>query len=146
MARNWQLTIYVRDAAPQMAFWCEALGYVEQPPPEGFDTWEDALRAFGFPDDRLSPDQAGAIVDPDGVGPRIFFHQVPESKPDQMNRLHVDVQVSEREDDDETRRAKQDGEAERLVALGASVHGRVEDLGQHWVVMRDPEGNEFCIT
>ena len=29
-------------------FWCEVLGYVEQPPPTGFDTWEAALTAFGI--------------------------------------------------------------------------------------------------
>ncbi len=146
MARSWQLTIYCKDAAPQMAFWCEVLGYVEQPVPDGFATWQDALRAFGFPEDRISPDQAGAIVDPDGVGPRIFFHQVPEDKPDQMNRLHLDVQVSAREDSDEVRMEKQDAEVARLERLGATVLRRVEDIGQHWVVLRDPEGNEFCVT
>lgn len=146
MARSWQLTVYVRDAEPQMAFWCEVLGYVPQPPPDGFDDWPAALRAFGFPEDRVSPDQAGAIVDPDGVGPRIFFHQVPEEKPDQMNRLHMDVQVSERDDTDEVRMEKQAAEAARLEQLGATMVRRVEDLGQHWIVMRDPEGNEFCLA
>ena len=146
MARDWQLTMYVRDAVPQAAFWCEVLGYVRQAPPDGFETWEDALRAFGFPEDRLSPDQAGAIVDPGGEGPRIFLHQVPEDKPDRMNRLHLDVRVSDPGDDEAARRAAQDAEVDRLVALGASVHRRIEDLGQTWVVVRDPEGNEFCVT
>ena len=146
MARAWQLTMYVRDAAAQAVFWCAVLGYVPQPPPEGFDTWEDALRAAGFPEDRLSRDQAGAIVDPGGARPRIFLHQVPEDKPDRMNRLHLDVPVSDPGDDDEVRRAVQAAEAERLVALGATVHRRVEDLGRTWLVLRDPEGNEFCLT
>lgn len=144
MARDWQLTMYVHDAAAQTRFWSAALGYVEQPVPEGFDTWEEALLAFGFPEDRL--DEGGAIVDPDGGGPRIFFHKVPESKPDQMNRLHLDVRVSDRDDDEDTRRAAQEAERDRLVELGASVVRPVEDLGEFWIVMRDPEGNEFCIT
>ncbi len=144
MARDWQLTMYVHDAAAQTRFWSAALGYVEQPVPEGFDTWEDALLAFGFPPDRL--DEGGAIVDPDGDGPRIFFHKVPESKPDQMNRLHLDVRVSDRGDDEATRRTAQEAERDRLVELGASEVRPVEDLGEFWIVMRDPEGNEFCIT
>ena len=145
MARDWQLTMYVRDADAQAAFWCEVLGYVRQPPPDGFATWDEALRAFGFPEERRSPDRAGAIVDPEGRGPRIFLHQVPEDKPDQMNRLHLDVRVSGAADDDGGR-AAQDAEAERLVRLGGTVHRRVEDLGQTWVVLRDPEGNEFCLV
>lgn len=144
MARDWQVTMYVHDAVAQAAFWSEALGYVEQPVPEGFDTWEQALLAFGFPEDRL--DEGGAIVDPDGHGPRIFFHKVPEPKPEQMNRLHLDVRVSDRGDSEEDRRAAQEAERDRLVGLGASEVQPVEDLGEFWIVMRDPEGNEFCIT
>lgn len=144
MARQWQLTMYVHDAARQAAFWAEALGYVEQPPPAGFDSWEDALRAAGHPDDRL--EDGGAIVDPDGTGPRIFFHKVPESKPEQINRLHLDVTASDLELGSEEREAQQRAERDRLVGLGATEVGPVEDLGHAWIVMRDPEGNEFCIV
>jgi hypothetical protein len=52
------------------------LGYVEQPSPPGFETWEAALDAFGI--DRSDPDRALAIVDPDDVGPRMFFLSDPE--------------------------------------------------------------------
>lgn len=103
MARGWQLTMYVHDAAAQTAFWSEALGYVEQPPPPGHDSWEDLLREMGMPEDRL--DEGGAIVDPDGQGPRIFFHKVPEDKPDQYNRLHLDIRVTDRGADEDDRRA-----------------------------------------
>lgn len=144
MARGWQLTMYVRDAAAQARFWAEVLGYVEQPPPDGFDSWQDALAALGMPPERR--DEGGAIVDPDGEGPRIFFHRVPEDKPDQMNRLHLDVRVSDPDDDERARRTAQRAEADRVVGLGASEVGPVEDLGGHWIVLRDPEGNEFCIT
>jgi hypothetical protein len=136
--------MYVHDAAAQAAFWCEALGYVEQPVPDGFTTWEEALLAFGYPEERLG--SGGAIVDPDGVAPRIFFHEVPEDKPDQMNRLHLDVVVGDPDADEQERRAAQRAEADRLRALGATEVGRVEDLGESWIVLRDPEGNEFDLV
>ena len=144
MARTWQLVMYVHDAAAQTAFWCEVLGYVEQPVPEGHETWADALLAAGYPEERLG--QAGAIVDPDGNAPRIYFQQVPEAKPEQMNRLHIDVVVSDPGDDAEERRAAQRFEADRLIGLGATEIGRVEDLGESWIVLRDPEGNEFDLV
>ncbi len=66
------MQISVDAAGPRSlgAFWCEVLGYVEQPPPPGFDNW----------------------VDPDGVGPRLFFQRVPEAKT-AKNRFHLDVNV-----------------------------------------------------
>jgi Glyoxalase-like domain len=56
----------------------------------GFDSWDDALYAFGI--DRSDPDRAFAIVDPDGVGPRVCFLKVPEAKT-AKNRVHLDVRV-----------------------------------------------------
>ncbi len=64
--------------------------------------------------------------------PGILFLPVDEAK-QQKNRLHIDL----RPDD-------QDAEVERLIGMGAS---RV-DVGQGdvpWVVLTDPEGNEFCV-
>ena len=64
--------------------------------------------------------------------PGLIFEPVDEHKQDK-NRLHLDL----RPDD-------QNAEVERLIALGAS---RV-DIGQgevSWVVLADPEGNEFCV-
>lgn len=144
MARTWQLVVYVRDTRAQVRFWTEALGYVEEDPPEGFETWHDALRHFEVPEERW--DEFAALVDPEGSGPRIFLHRVPEDKPDQRNRLHLDLRVTERGADDEARRAAQETERDRLVGLGATEVGRAEDMGDSWIVMRDPEGNEFCLT
>src|SRR4051794_18881343 len=90
MANRFQVTIDAAGPRALGAFWCEVLGYIEQPPPEGFDNWEDALDAFGI--DRSDPDRAFAIVDPDGVGPRVFFLKVPEGKV-AKNRVHLDVGV-----------------------------------------------------
>jgi hypothetical protein len=124
-------------------FWAEALGYVMQPPPEGFDSWEDWLRENNFP--REEWDAASAVIDPDSKGPRIYFQKVPESKT-VKNRLHLDINVGERGMAAEERRRKVDAEVLRLLALGARTirPGNPADR-EYWVTLQDPEGNEFCV-
>ena len=63
MANSFQVTIDSAGPRALGAFWCEVLGYIEQPPPPGFDTWEEALDSYGV--DRSDPDRAFAIVDRD---------------------------------------------------------------------------------
>jgi hypothetical protein len=133
MAHPFQVTVDAASPRALGAFWCQALGYVEQPPPPGFDSWDDALDAFGV--DRSDPDRAFAIVDPDGVGPRIFFQKVPESK-SAKNRLHLDVNVGPE---------AMHGRAQDLVELGARIVAELDEPGGHWITMLDPEGNEFCL-
>ena len=91
MARAWQLTFDCADPAALSAFWAETLGYVLQPPPDGYDDWPTFLTAMDVPVE--DHDSASAIVDPDGSGHRIYFQRVPEGK-SVKNRLHVDVPVS----------------------------------------------------
>jgi hypothetical protein len=86
-----------------------------------------------------------ALVDPEGVMPRLFFQRVPEPKT-AKNRVHLDVGVSggpEVAHDD--RRPKVDAAVERLVGLGATMVRANHEVDEYWVVMRDPEGNEFCL-
>lgn len=129
------IQIVVDAASPRTlgAFWCEVLDYIEQPPPPGYDSWDDALDAMGI--DRSDPDRAFAIVDPDGVGPRVFFQKVPEGK-SAKNRLHLDVHAGE------TPIAER---AEQLVALGAHIVAGFEEPEGTWITLLDPEGNEFCL-
>jgi hypothetical protein len=125
-------------------FWAEALGYKLQDPPEGFASWEDFLREQGVPETEWN--SASAIVDPDGKLPRIYFQRVPESKI-VKNRVHLDLNVSGgREVPLEDKMKKVDEEVERLKGLGATVFrpGGVE-RDEYWVVLQDPEGNEFCV-
>ncbi|MGA6168402.1 VOC family protein [Amycolatopsis magusensis] len=69
-------------------------------------------------------------------GPLLHFNQVPEPKPEQKNRIHLCLRP-------ETSREE---ETERLLALGATlVADRREPDGSGWVVLADPEGNEFCV-
>ena len=67
MARDVQFTFDCADPARLAAFWAEALGYRVQPPPPGFETWPQALEAFGVPPERHN--DASAVVDPEGAGP-----------------------------------------------------------------------------
>jgi hypothetical protein len=133
MANKIQITVDASGPRALGAFWCEVLGYVEQPPPPGFATWEEALDSLGIY--RSDPDRAFAIVDPDGIGPRVFFLKVPEGKT-AKNRLHLDVH---------TEPEKMQTTAAELVALGATRVGEFDEPEGHWITMLDPEGNEFCL-
>jgi hypothetical protein len=86
-----QLVFDTEDPDREARFWAEALGYRMQPPPGGFDGWPSFLREQGIPEDRWN--DASAIVDPDGKGPRIYFQRVPEDK-SAKNRMHMDLNVS----------------------------------------------------
>jgi hypothetical protein len=124
-------------------FWATALHYVEQPPPDGFDSWEGFLTSIGVPQSEWN--SASAVVDPDGIGPRIYFQRVPEPKT-VKNRVHLDINAGGGHGTpDDDRRARVDAEIERLRDAGATVVGEKDERGEHWVVMQDPEGNEFCV-
>jgi hypothetical protein len=143
MAREVQVTFDCADPAALAAFWAEALGYVLQPPPEGFESWDAALDAWGVPGDQRN--DRSAILDPEGAGPRYFFQRVPEGKT-AKNRLHLDVRAAPGLREDE-RMTALEVECDRLVALGARRLERFEPGGisAGHLVMQDPEGNEFCL-
>ena len=143
MAREVQVTFDCGDPAALGAFWAEALGYVVQPPPPGFDSWDAALEAWGVPADQRN--ERSALVDPDGAGPRVFLQRVPEGK-SAKNRVHLDVRAAPGLAG-EDRLAALETECERLVAIGGVRVQRFEagQLGQGHIVMQDPEGNEFCL-
>ena len=144
MARDVQITFDCANPAGLAAFWAEALGYHLQDPPEGFESWEEALEAMGVPPE--SRNDASAVLDPDGSRPRLFFQRVPERK-QVKNRVHLDVRAAPGLEGD-ARMAALEAEAERLVSLGATRLQRYEPappLGAGHIVMADPEGNEFCL-
>ena len=75
------------------------------------------------------------LVDAGGTRPKLLLQAVPETKA-VKNRMHLDIETPD-----------VDGEAARLESLGAR---RLEagvrcEHGANWVVMADPEGNEFCV-
>jgi hypothetical protein len=109
------------DPAGLARFWCSVLGYEVKD--EG-----DGVVTIGSP---LVPEGKNR---PGPVPPTLTFARVPEGKT-VKNRLHIDVNPTDREQDEEVR---------RLIDLGA----RHVDIGQgevSWVVLADPEGNEFCV-
>ena len=102
------------------AFWAEALHYCHE-------------EIDGFVGGLLDAvvDERGA-----GTGRRLLFQAVPEPK-STKNRVHLDLLVGP---------GDVDAEVERLVALGASVVGVHDDPQGRWILMADPEGNEFDVT
>ncbi|MGP3952721.1 VOC family protein [Streptomyces sp. 7N604] len=152
MATAFQVTIDCADPARLVRFWAEALGYEPEPPPEAFASWRSYWLDMGVPAEELGDESAGegadSIVDPDGVGPRLWFQPVPEGKV-VKNRVHLDLKVSGgREVPLETRRQRVDAEVERLVAAGATRQRVLGYAGVDYyaVVMQDPEENEFCVA
>jgi hypothetical protein len=117
-----ELAIDCADPSGLARFWCSVLDYEVQDEDDGVVTIGSPLVPEGK--NRLGP-----------VPPTLTFARVPEGKT-VKNRLHLDVNPTDREQDEEVR---------RLLGLGA----RHADVGQgsdvSWVVMADPEGNEFCV-
>ncbi len=116
-----ELAIDCADPAGLARFWCSVLDYEVQDE-------DDDLIAIGSPMVPEGRDRPGAVP------PTLTFVRVPEGKAGK-NRLHIDVNPTDRE---------QQEEVSRLLGLGA----RYADVGQGdapWVVLADPEGNEFCV-
>lgn len=143
MAVRLQVVFDAADPPKLAAFWGEAIGYVEEDPPDGFDSWEAWAVANDLP--REDWDNYASRVDPAGTGPRLFFQRVPEPKT-AKNRVHLDLTVSGgRKTPIEDRRRRVADAVERAVAAGATRVKAYDEAGQHWVVLQDPEGNEFCL-
>ena len=82
----------------------------------------------------LAEDDAEVIVGADPHSyPGLCFLAVPEGKTSK-NRLHIDLDPDD-----------QDAEVERLLALGATLADVGQGADATWVVLADPEGNEFCV-
>ena len=117
-----ELAIDCADPGGLARFWCSVLDYEVQDENQGTVT-------IGSP---MAPDGKNH---PGPVPPTLTFAHVPEDKA-VKNRLHLDINPTDREQGEEVR---------RLLGLGA----RHADVGQgpdvSWVVMADPEGNEFCV-
>ncbi|SDC82924.1 VOC family protein [Nocardioides lianchengensis] len=152
MSRHVQITFDAHDPRALSTFWRDALGYVHPGPPgvelpEGADplaAWEEFLERVGVPPEQRN--SRSALEDPAGEGPRLFFQQVPEEKATK-NRVHLDVRAAPGMEGDE-RMAALEAEADRLVERGASRVRRFEPeppLSLGFLVMADPEGNEFCL-
>ncbi|MFF1685996.1 MULTISPECIES: VOC family protein [unclassified Streptomyces] len=116
-----ELAIDCADPDGLARFWCAVLGYEVQDE-------EDGVVIIGSPAVPEGKNRPGPVP------PALTFARVPEGKV-VKNRLHIDVNATDRDQDEEVR---------RLLDLGA----RHVDVGQgdvSWVLLADPEGNEFCV-
>jgi hypothetical protein len=100
--------------------------------------WKQALDYVDLPDDPNEPGHEECMIQrPDGDH-RLLFVEVPDAK-SVKNRIHFDLRPTS---------STRDQEVERLLGIGAT---EVDDQrnkygpGIGWVVMNDPEGNEFCV-
>jgi len=148
---TWQLTVDSNDPARMARFWAPVLGYVPQPPPDGFDSWL-AYYQFVVPEENLGgdpDDYIDRLVDPAGEGPTIWFQPVPEKKTGKT-RFHFDVFVADRSAPMPDIVAAVDAKVAELVDRGATIDHPMridtDTLQRYAVVMHDPEGNEFCVT
>ncbi|MEI8412889.1 MULTISPECIES: VOC family protein [unclassified Kribbella] len=117
-----ELAVDCADPSGLARFWCSVLDYEVQGE-------EDGLITIGSPLVREGKTRPGPVP------PTLAFVHVPEGKT-VKNRLHLDVNPTDRDQDEEVR---------RLLDLGAR-HADVGQTGdESWVVLADPEGNEFCV-
>jgi hypothetical protein len=143
MAHPIQVVFACADPARLAEFWAAALGYIAQPPPDGFDSWEAFATSMGIPPERWN--DVSAVVDPDGGGPRVLFERYDGGEPNQ--RVHIDVNsVGAAEMTDDERRRRLTEERSRLEALGATFKREATGMaGEIWIEMFDPEDNWFCV-
>ncbi|MEU9479117.1 VOC family protein [Streptomyces sp. NPDC048191] len=145
---HWKLVVDAADPHTQADFWAGALHYTA----EDNSALIERLLSLGALPGEATVEYHGraafrdlvAVRHPDdpyyaetgtGLGRRLLFQRVPEPKT-VKNRLHLDLHPGE------GRRAD---EVARLQALGARVLTVVKEPSGEWVVMADPEGNEFCV-
>jgi hypothetical protein len=124
-SRLTEIVVDCHDPVAQAAFWAAALGYQVVRTEQG--------QVEVAPWEREPPDLAEQVRQAPAV-PTLVFVTVPEAKT-VKNRLHLDLRPVDR---------SHEAEVERLIGLGA----RRADVGQGevpWVVLADPEGNEFCV-
>lgn len=135
------ITLYAEDPAALARFWGAVMGYPE------WSGWPDdevqALRESGMSEDEIA-DRAEAW-DGDRTHQRFFFQRYRHERR-QRNRMHIDITPAA---EGHATREELEIERDRLVALGATVEKTLTDswgpFEEFAIMMRDPEGNEFCL-
>jgi hypothetical protein len=146
MAYEFQVVIDSQRPHEMADWWAQTLGWLVEPQDE---TFIRQMIAEGYATDNDTITHNGALVWRDGMAirhpdelagggtrPRVLFQLVPEPRATK-NRLHLDVRVGEENVEKQVDELTRRGAA--VISAGAQ--------GQHqWIVMADPEGNEFCVT
>ena len=111
-------TVDCRNAYTLSQWWKQVVGYVDMP---------------GDPNE---PGDEECMILDQATGHRILFIEVPDDK-EVKNRIHLDLVPTDR---------RRDQEIERVLGLGGrEVADRRNRDGTGWMVLADPEGNEFCV-
>ena len=109
----WEIAVDALDIPAVVPFWRAVLGYADGAPP--------------------APDVDPVLVDPDGIGPIVWFQQMDAPRP-QRNRIHVDLTVPH------------DVADERVAAALAAGGTLVSDARQPaFRILADAEGSEVCV-
>lgn len=140
-ARIANVTIHAEDPTRLALFWGAVMGYPE------WSGWPDdeveALREAGLDDEAIAA--RAEAWDGDPTHQRFYFTRYAHERR-QRNRMHIDITPF---DDRRATREELEAERDRLVGLGASVEKVLEDpwgpFEEFAIMMRDPEGNEFCL-
>jgi hypothetical protein len=138
LSKRFGITVDCHQPSTLAAFWCPLLGYIEEPPPAGYANWQEYDLAKGV--SAAEAESGCTIMDPEGRAPRIYFQRVPEDKA-VKNRVHLDIVAAESHLWADVQVA-----ADNAVASGAAIVRESEDLNDRFIVMTDPEGNEFCLV
>jgi hypothetical protein len=143
MSHSVQITFACEDPASLATFWAGALGYIRQPPPDGFDSWDEFAVQMEIPQDKWN--DIDAVIDPEGVGPRLLFERWDVGGPSKQVHLDINSVHGEGKSPEEVAETLA-AERERLEALGATFHRIGTGLaGETWMEMFDPEGNWLCV-
>ena len=116
VSRNLAIVIDAADPDLLRRFWVAAMHY------------EPHARAGGY---------RSAVPRRGSTGPKLVFQQVDDPQTETKNRLHIDIIVGD----------EIEQEVVRLESLGARrLTELIVEVGTSWIVMADPEGNEFCLV
>lgn len=128
MALHWySVVVDCHDPAAQARWWAETLGYDIV-----FEADDEVCLAPGWASEAPVEEEASWHREPQGL----VFVPVPEGK-DVKNRLHIDLAPHRSQD--------RDAAVAELIRRGATAVDVGQESDVTWVVLADPEGNEFCV-
>jgi len=140
-ARIANVSIHAENPAALANFWAAVMGY------PAWTSWPEdevvELRKAGFSDDDLA--ERAEAWDGDRSHQRFYFTRYNRERR-QRNRMHIDITPFE---DRRATRTELEAERDRLIVLGATLEKELDGFWgpyeEYAIMMRDPEGNEFCL-
>lgn len=138
VARRWQLVFTTSQPGRTAAFWCQALGYIPQPPPDGFDTWDEYADEHGMA--LRQGIDIDAAIDPSGAGPRLLF-----VRDDATVRGQLSIEILTGTTANGPIRAELERTCAELHAAGAHMVSADWNDDDPWVQLRSPDDHPFRV-